>query len=1149
MRKIKNSKASRQGAGLRGADPKPQLSESGDGQARLNAGVRKEKAATVSKEKEPGPLGTGKPPDAGRQDTGASREERPVAAPVSGDGSDGFPVVGIGASAGGLAAFETLFAHMPPESKTGIAFVIVQHLDPNHKSILTELVRRYTTMQVFEVADGMAVQPNCAYIIRPNKDMVLQQGKLHLLEPSERRGLRLPIDFFFRSLAQDRGEHAIGIILSGNGTDGTLGLRAIKEAGGMGLVQEPSSAEFDGMPRSAIAGGLADFILPPDEMPAQLLAYVSRTSKTKVSPAAPVPADVSGWLLKIMAMLRAHNGHDLSYYKQNTVRRRVERRMALNQIDGFENYIRLLRQNRGELDTLFRELLIGVTSFFRDNPAFEAVRELALPAILADRPLPLPIRVWVPACSTGEEAYSLAMLLEESAKKLGRDYTVQIFATDIDHDSIERARAGVYPASIAADVPAERLSRFFTHQEKDFYRIKKSLREQVIFAEQDVIKDPPFSKLDLISCRNMLIYMEPVLQRRLIPLFHYALAPGGFLVLGTSESVGDFSNLFKALDRKWKLYRKKDMTFAGTGQVAIPNLPVRRQKPAARVEDSPEQKKPLREITERMLLRNYSPACVVVSEQGEILYVHGRSGKYLELPAGDANMNLLRSAREGMKVELANAMRKVLTTRQPVHYKGLEVRTNGGFEPVNVTVELAEGKAGASNILLVTFQDAPPKPAAESTAFYSDKAPASSTPPDEKDVHIASLERELRLKTESLQTTVEELEASNEELKSTNEELQSTNEELQSTNEELETSKEELQSVNEELTTVNNELQEKMEGLARANNDMNNLLAGTGIGMLFVDHSLHIQRFTPAITQIINLIHSDVGRPVGDLVSNLVDYDHLGEHVKAVLDTLIPRESEVRVKAGNWYQMRILPYRTIENVIEGAVLTFTDIGAQKRAEAELRALSVDLEKRISERMSELMTANKSLATEIGHRQEMESRATDVSAMRCLHDLTFRIARQTELPKLLQTTLAVAVELAHADKGMIQLYDGEGKSRGASAQQGFNDSFLKQFDTIVAHTEDTWGDPLRRGFAVATEDVAASPNFKGAPALGLLRAAGVRAIHSMPVIAREGRLLAVFSTAWNKPFKLDDDSVRLLDLLARQLADLMEEIEREKKAQK
>ena len=1071
----------------------------------------------------------------------AETNESPATEPeVPSDGSELFPIVGIGASAGGLAAFETFFAQMP-EGQNGLAFVIVQHLDPNHKSILSELVRRYTTMQVFEVESGMKVEPNCTYIIPPNRDMVLQQGKLQLLEPVERRGLRLPIDYFFRSLAQDCGEHSIGIILSGNGTDGTLGLRAIKEAGGLGLVQEPRSAEFDGMPRSAIAAGLADFILPPQEMPRQLLSYANRTARLKSKGIAPVPADVSGWLLKIMAVLRAHNGHDLSYYKQNTVRRRVERRMAVNQIEKFEDYVRLLHQNHGELDLLFRELLIGVTHFFRDPHAFDALREMALPLILNDRPATLPIRVWVAGCSTGEEAYSLTILILETAEKLGRDCTIQVFATDVDHQSIERARAGIYPASISADVSPDRLSRFFTRHEKDFYQLKKTLREQVVFAEQDVIKDPPFSKLDLISCRNMLIYMEPVLQKRMIPLFHYALAPGGFLFLGTSESIGEFGNLFSVIDRKWKLYRKKETLAGAISAMTVPHLPFHRERVAPGAQDGPASKPSMRDIVERALLRDHSPACLAVDEHGEILYIHGRSGKYLELPHGEASMNVLRAAREGLKIELVSGLRKVLAHRHPVRFERLQVRTNGDVQLVNVTLEIAEGEAGEANIILVTFDEVQPKSPAEAQPRVDlDRPPQKSTPPDEKDNHIVALERELRLKTESLQTTVEELEASNEELKSTNEELQSTNEELQSTNEELETSKEELQSVNEELTTVNNELQQKMEGLARANNDMNNLLAGTGIGMLFVDHNLQIQRFTPATTKIIKLIHTDIGRPVSDLVSNLENYDRLGADVKTVLDTLVSRETEVRTRSGDWYLMRILPYRTVENVIEGAVLTFVDIGAQKRAEEKLLGLTQDLEQRVNERISELATANRTLATEIEQREESEARrTTDISAMRRLHDLTFRIARRTETPKLLETTLDAAIELTRAEKGTMQLYNSASNTAALAFQRGFKDDFVQSFDFIIKSTESTCGERLRRGEAVATEDVLESAAFKGSSATALLQAAGVRAIHSTPVIARNGRLLAVFSMAWSRPLKLDIDTVRLLGLIARQLADLME----------
>ena len=1058
-------------------------------------------------------------------------------------GAGVFPIIGMGASAGGLGAFETIFSHMPPDSDTGIAFVIVQHLDPDHKSILSELVRRYTKMRVYDVSDGMQVEPNCAYIIRPNKDLALIQGKLHLMEPSVRRGLRLPIDFFFRSLAQDRGEQSIGIILSGNGTDGTLGLRAIKEAGGMAVVQEPKSADFDGMPRSAIASGLADYVLRPEEMPAELIAYVKRTSTFKRSPTAATPADVSGWLLKILGLLRAHNGHDLTHYKQNTVRRRVERRMVVNQIDSLESYVRMLRQNPLEMDTLFRELLIGVTSFFRDAGAFEAVRDLALPAIMTERPPGQPIRVWVPGCSTGEEAYSIAMLIHEAAEKLGRDFVVQVFATDIDHESIEKARAGVYPANIAADVSPDRLSRFFAQEQKDFYRIKKTLRDQLIFAEQDVIKDPPFSKIDLISCRNMLIYMDPILQKRLIPLFHYALSSSGFLLLGNSESVGEFTNLFTIIERKWKLYRRKDLTLGTMGALVLSRLPSHAEHPAGEglAVETREKKPALREITERMLLRNYTPACVVVNEQGEILYVHGRSGKYLELPSGDANLNLLRAAREGLKIELANALRKVIGQRQPVSYENLEVRTNGGYTTVNLNLELAEGAAGASNIVLVTFQEVRHKKASDLPAPLTDGPPESSSPPDEKDRHIAALERDLRIKSETLQTTIEELETSNEELKSTNEELQSTNEELQSTNEELETSKEELQSVNEELVTVNTELQQKMDGLSRANNDMNNLLAGTGIGMLFVDHQLRIQRFTPATTQIINLIQTDIGRPVSDLVSNLAGYDRLGKDVEAVLDNLIPREAEVQTRNGNWYLMRILPYRTVENVIEGAVLTFVDIGGQKRAEEELRKLSTKLEGRVQERGVELERVNENLQREVHGRQQAESlRTTDIDAITLIHDLGLEMREGDALNKLLQASLDAAIQLTRAAKGTLQIHDPSTKTLRLVAHRGFKPAFLEHFANVSAPEDSSWLRAMKKGERITVEDIGNSSTFKDEAAMAALQAEGVRAIQFTPVRAREGNFLGILATHWNHSSRSDQGTFRLLDMLARQLGELIEE---------
>jgi two-component system CheB/CheR fusion protein len=867
-----------------------------------------------------------------------------------------FPVVGIGASAGGLAAFEAFFSGMPADADPGMAFVLVQHLAPNHKSILSELVRRYTRMQVYEVEDGMAVRPNCAYIIPPNRDMAFLNGTLQLLEQTSPRGMRLPIDFFFRSLAQDQRERAICIVLSGTGSDGTQGVRAIKGEGGMVMAQNPESTEYDGMPRSAIATGLTDYVLPPAEMPAQLIAYAAHAFGKRPLPVSPPAPKAENLLKKICILLRAHTGHDFSFYKQNTLARRVERRMAVHQIDRLDGYVRYQQQNPAEVDALFRDLLIGVTNFFRDPEAFTSLEEKVIPQIFAGKPAGAAIRVWSPGCSTGEEAYSLAILLQERLEALKQTFKVQVFATDIDSRAINVARGGVYPASIAADVTPERLARFFSHDpEAGVYRIQKGIRDLLILSEQDMIKDPPFSKLDLISCRNLLIYMEGELQRKLIPLFHYALNPGGTLFLGTSETVGEFLDLFAPLDRKWKLYRRKgDAPGAYRPALGrfIPPLTKGEVAPSSsKAERSEVSKVPLREIAEQALLREYTPASVVVNERGDILYIHGRTGRYLEPAPGDAGMNITRMAREGLRRELATALHKAAARRETARYPGLRVRTNGDFINVNLTVRpltagpsdpaTGSGQVGgkdrpeataAFGLFLVSFEDAP---AAKVRSRRTEGTGVVDLAAD-SDARVAALEQELRAKEEYLQTTLEEVETTSDELKSSNEEMQSVNEELQSTNEELETSKEELQSINEELGTVNSELQQKVSELSRANNDMNNLLAGTGVGTVFVDHHLCIRRFTPTATQLINLIQTDLGRPVGHIVSNLVGYDRLLEDTQAVLDTLIPKELEVQTKAGDWYLLRIRPYRTLENVIEGAVLTFFDVTEMKKAREALR---------------------------------------------------------------------------------------------------------------------------------------------------------------------------------------------------------------------
>jgi two-component system CheB/CheR fusion protein len=863
-----------------------------------------------------------------------------------------FPIVGIGASAGGLAAFEAFFAALPTDIKSNIAFVLIQHLAPDHKSILSELIRRYTRMQVFEVEDGMTVKPNCTYIIPPNRDMALLNGTLQLIEPSAPRGYRLPIDFFFRSLAQDQRERAICIVLSGTGSDGTLGVRAIKGEGGMVMAQNPASTEYDGMPRNAIATGLVDYELPPAEMPTQLIAYINHAFGKPPRAATTPVSNGENALKKIFILLRSQTSHDFSQYKPSTINRRIERRMAVHQIETMDKYLMYLQQMPMEVDALFRDLLIGVTSFFRDPEAFKALEEQVIPKLFNGKPAGALIRVWVPGCSTGEEAYSLAILLQERLEMLKQGYKVQIFSTDIDSKAIDTARAGIYPASIATDILPERLSRFFAvESDRSSYHIHKSIRDMLIFSEQDLIKDPPFSKLDLISCRNLLIYMSGELQKKVIPLFYYALNPGGFLFLGTSENLGEFSDLFTTLNRKSKLYqRREDIQSAHRATLGrfLPSMTVTDDKNKADT-----RKLPLREMTEKALLQQLAPVGALVNNHGDILYLYGRTGLYLEPAPGEAGVNnILKMAREGLRYELTKALRKSAMSKEIVRYPNLRIKTNGDSIKVNLTVrpvaaqpELAEevgpNAMAEESLYLVILEQVPPfgieqvqsatAPQAGKGAKGLDTSKGFSADADTV-VQLATLKRELSDKEEYLQTTNEELETSNEELKSSNEEMQSMNEELQSTNEELETSKEELQSVNEELATVNAEMQTKVEDLSRANNDMNNLLAGTGIGTIFVDRRLHILRFTPAITRIINLILSDVGRPVGHIVSNLVGYNRIVEDTQEVLDNLIPKEVEVHTQEGAWYKMRILPYRTQENVIDGAVITFVDISVMKKAE-------------------------------------------------------------------------------------------------------------------------------------------------------------------------------------------------------------------------
>jgi two-component system CheB/CheR fusion protein len=834
-----------------------------------------------------------------------------------------FPIVGIGASAGGLEALAQLLAHLP--EKSGVAFVVVQHLDPNHDSILTEILQRSTSMPVTQVEDQMHVEPDHVYVIPPNCELAVFHDTLLLTTPTEQRGQRMPIDAFLRSLAEDKGFDAIGIILSGTGTDGTLGLRAILGAGGLCLVQEPSTAKYDGMPKSAIEAGYATQVLAPDQMHLAL------------PPFAPVPrvAHHTGKhdLNRIFRLLRTGTGHDFSQYKKSTIDRRIERRMMLHKIESVEVYARYLKEQPAELLTLFRELLINVTCFFRDPEAFEVIRAEILPALMAGKAEGEPLRLWVAGCASGEEAYSMAILLRELMDAADKELHVQLYATDLDDEAIAFARAGLYLPNIVQDVSPERLRRFFT-KEDGRYRVKKEIRDMVVFAVQSVIKDPPFTKLDMLSCRNLLIYLEPELQDRLIPTFHYALKPGGVLFLSPSESISKHTDLFDAINRKWKLYRSLASP-ASTRAVLTSGLSWTHDGAPTEMPESDHRPKepPIAEMARRMLMQSFAPAAVVTDMQGDILYVHGDTGKFLRMAPGKPRNNVIEMACAGLQLELREAVRLAASQGQATLNRALNIKTaQGTLEGVNLSVQLMPDPERGHSVLLVSLQEqaraAPGQPGRE---------PRSEHPAEA--AMIEELERELAYAKASMNAALEDQQASNEELKSANEELQSTNEELQSTNEELETSKEELQSVNEELVTVNSELQTKIEEMAGMQDDMKNLLENVRIGTIFLDRQMHIRRFTRDAASVYRLVASDVGRSLADIRSNL-QADDLLIDAQAVLDSLIPIEREACTHSRIWYVARIRPYRTVDNVIDGVVLTFADVTERVQAIADRKARSL-----------------------------------------------------------------------------------------------------------------------------------------------------------------------------------------------------------------
>lgn len=859
---------------------------------------------------------------------------------ANGPSKKSFPIVGIGASAGGLEALETFFDHLP--SAPGLALVIIQHLSPKHKSIMGQILQRHTTLPVLEVADGLEVAPDTVYFNLPDREVAIFNGKFHLLEPRAGQVVRLPIDYFFRSLAEDLGERAICIVLSGTGSDGTLGLQAVKGAGGLTMAQEERQAKYPFMPRSAILTGLVDHVLPVEEMAAELLRYVQHPYLGAPPKTVSAAKQFENFAEKILLLIRSTTGHDFTGYKQNTIRRRMERRMALHKLTRIADYHRYLQENPEEVQTLFRDMLINVTSFFRDLEAFKVLNDQVVPEIMARKETGGAIRVWVPGCASGEEAISLAILLAEARELLGKAVTIQVFATDIDAVAIDRARQAEYPESIAADVSPERLKQFFIRKD-NVYQLKQEIREMVIFAVQNLISDPPFSKLDLISCRNILIYMGNELQKKIISLFHFVLNHGGYLFLGSSESIGGFADLFRPLDTKWKIYRRKDL---GLGQRAeyLPRFDLENQWAASRPIWRPGQvETPVKEVLGKIILDRYAPPCVLINDNYDILHFQGATDRFLAPPVGEPSLNLLKMAREGLRHKLAPLLRQANKDKAAVTSKGLQLPHPEGLKTVDVTVQPLEAAMGP-NLFLVVFEDRTPSPATLG------KKPRKRPPGEAMDVHLRTLEQELQASTETNQAIIEELEATNEELRSTSEEIQSANEELQSTNEELETSKEELQSTNEELMTVNAELQNKVEELTTINNDIDNLLASTEIGTIFLNRHLGIKRFTPLMTKLFNLIPGDIDRPLTDITSKL-NYDRLPQDALDVLTTLQIRELEIGTGAGQWYNLRIVPYRTQESVIDGVVLTFSDITQLKRLGQQLQE-ALDFAKGIVETVRE-----------------------------------------------------------------------------------------------------------------------------------------------------------------------------------------------------
>jgi two-component system CheB/CheR fusion protein len=1039
--------------------------------------ARKVDLKNEKKDDDPRPEGTQAPPKEDEQ-----RDH--LAQPVDADLPPHLPftVVGMGASAGGLEAFQDFFEGMPADS--GMAFVLVQHLPPDRKSMVAEILAKHTSMPVHQIHDGMPVEPNQVYVIRPGHTLTLRGGILHLGAQVERPRHGRPVDDFFKSLAEEQRQRAICVILSGMGSNGSAGARAIKAVGGLCIAQDPDSAQFPSMPRHLIDIGCADFVLRPRDIPDALVRFANHPYSVGRQNAVVALGRDEQQLRDILSILRNRTHQDFNGYKKHTLLRRVHRRMSLSRVTQIDDYAKILRQSQGEVSALADDLLIHVTGFFRDAPAWEALNQRVIKPLVESREDGGSVRCWVTACASGEEAYSLAMLLVEECERQHKSLDVKIFATDSAVRTLSNARNGIFPGGIESEIAPERLERFF-QREDAVYRVRQDLRERVVFAPQNVLRDPPFSRLDIVTCRNLLIYLEPDVQQRLISFLHFGLREGGALFLGTSETISGPEGLFETLDKKARIYRRIGPSRRGAIEFPAPSSPVVAplELPLPAEFASPSVAKQ----TIRALLARHVPCAVTVDRKSRVVYFHGATAPYLIQPTGEPTRELLALVCEPLRGTVRSALRRSMSTRSAESVSDRWIEVEGIRRRIVVTVSPIDGSP-APDLFVISFQQS--------------EEPAPQ-PAEAQESHTET-EQELRRVRDELRATVEELQASSEEQQAASEEVMSINEELQSSNEELETSKEEMQSLNEELTTLNAQLQAKMEEHQIANDDLSALLSSTDIAVIFLDTHFRIRRFTPAARSVVQMIPSDIGRPLNDLASKIAD-PNLIQQARLVLERLTPIEDEILRDDGSWYQRRILPYRTTDNRIEGVVLVFMEITERKRAEEVLRMSEGQL-------------------------------SAELRVVTRLNDVTSKVLAATGPSSALPEILNSALELMEADKGDILLVDEDAGDVRRVASVGFD----PKAEHPVSTAPDTpWMQALHGRQRVIVQSSMGSTT-RGDRAPNDVPPE-VSVVLCTPLQTRRNQGLGVLSVYFHQARAPSERQLRLFDQFARLASDLIERV--------